>query len=44
MDILTAVISFIPVYFYLTTGHWNLNNLFGLSFSITGIDVLLIKN
>jgi len=44
MDILTAVISFIPVYFYLTTGHWNLNNLFGLSFSITGIDSIALPN
>ena len=39
MDILTGLISAVPTYFYLTTNHWNLNNLLGISFSVTGIDV-----
>ena len=39
MDAITAMIAVVPTYFYLVTNHWNFNNLFGISFSVTGIDV-----
>jgi len=34
LDILTGLISLIPTYFYLTTKHWNLNNMFAIVFSV----------
>jgi minor histocompatibility antigen H13 len=33
-DLISGVISAVVVYFYVTTKHWLLNNLLGLSFSI----------
>ena len=42
-DIVTGLISSIPTAFYLYTNHCNLNNLFGLSFTLTAIDVIIIN-
>lgn len=44
MDAITAMIAVVPTYFYLVTNHWNFNNLFGISFSVTGIDSLSLPN
>lgn len=41
-DILAGVVALIPTVGYYTTKHWILNNLFGVAFSIGGIESLVL--
>ena len=39
---ISFVIASVPMVGYVLTNHWNLNNLLGVVFSVTGIDVLFV--
>ena len=40
LNVTTFLISLMPTLFYLYTKHWISNNLFGIVFSITGIEAI----
>jgi len=42
--LISALIAIFPTYIYATTKYWITNNLFGIAFSIVGIESLMLPN
>lgn len=44
MNVLTALISLVPTIYYFITKNWIANNIFGIAFSISGIQAIILPD